>query len=202
MCDRAIWLDHGQILAEGNPDAVVQRYRGDDARVESSRLSHAPGISGDHRWGTGRIEILRVRLLNDRGIEKTLFQTGDRLVLKIDYRCHEAVSAPFFGMAIHRQDGLHITGPNTTFAGLDLPVLEGGGTVTYTIPYLPLLDGLYHISVAVVNHDDTEIFDYHDRAYPFRVANYDGRIRERYGLMTLQGEWAHAATPASEPRVG
>jgi lipopolysaccharide transport system ATP-binding protein len=96
-------------------------------------------------------------------------------------------------MGIHRQDGVHVTGPNTAFSGLTLPVLQGAGTVTYTIPYLPLLDGLYLISVAVVNQDDTQTFDYHDRAYPFRVLNQDERVCERYGLLTLRGEWDHVA---------
>ncbi len=93
-------------------------------------------------------------------------------------------------MAIHRQDGVHITGPNTDFAGLVLPAFENHGTITYTIPSLPLLEGLYHISVAAHNQSDTEIYDYHDRRYSFRIINDDRRVGERYGLMTLRGEWA------------
>jgi lipopolysaccharide transport system ATP-binding protein len=56
-----------------------------------------------------------------------------------------------------------------------------------------LLDGLYHFSVAVVNNDDTEIFDYHDRGYSFRVSNDGQKVKERFGLMTLRGEWCHTA---------
>lgn len=201
MCDRAVWLDHGKLMADGNPAAVVQRYRGDDANIESKRLSTAGNLSPSQRWGTGRIEIVNVRLLNEKGVEKTIFRTGDTLVLQIDYKCHEAIPSPFFGMAIHRQDGTHITGPNSSFAGLVLPTLENEGTVTYRVPYLPLLEGLYHISVAAVNHDDTEIFDYHDRAYSFRVVNYDGAMRERYGLVTLRGEWEYASNVRKATRI-
>ena len=189
MCDRAVWLDHGKLMVDGNPAAVVQRYRGDDANVESKRLSAAGNLAANQRWGTGRIEIVSVRLLNEKGVEKTIFQTGDSLVLHIDYECHEKIPSPLFGLAIHRQDGIHITGPNTTFSGITLPLLQGNGSLTFLVSYLPLLDGLYYISVAVVNRDDTEIFDYHDRAYPFRVQNGGGGVRERYGLITLRGEW-------------
>jgi len=59
------------------------------------------------------------------------------------------------------------------------------------VPYLPLLEGLYHISVAVVNHNDTEMFDYHDRCYPFRVVHSSDRTNEQYGMFTLQGKWNH-----------
>ena len=37
--------------------------------------------------------------------------------------------------------------PNTSFSGYDIPVVEGHGYITYTIPYLPLLEGLYYFSV-------------------------------------------------------
>lgn len=190
MCDRAIWLDRGRIVAEGSASSVVRQYRGGDERVEAKRLAAAAGPTPAQRWGSGLIEIVAVRLKNARGEATTIFETGDTLVLEMDYLAHAAIPAPIFGMAIHRHDGVHITGPNTAFAGLTLPTLEGCGTVTYTVPYLPLLEGLYHISVAVVNHNDTEMFDYHDRCYPFRVVP-NGQVRERYGMMTLQGTWTY-----------
>lgn len=201
MCDRAIWLDHGKVMADGNPEAVVQHYRGEDAKAESQRLSGTINLDSTQRWGTRRIEIVNVRLLNEKGIEKTIFRTGDTFVLQMDYQCHETIAAPVFGMAINRQDGVHVTGPNTSFAGIVLPTLSDEGTVTYRIPYLTLLEGLYNISVAVVNQDDTETLDYHDRVYSFRVVNYDGATRERYGLVTLRGEWELGANAPQATRI-
>jgi lipopolysaccharide transport system ATP-binding protein len=192
MCDRAVWLDHGRIVAEGTATSVVHQYRERDQAAEAARLAEQT-IARQSRWGSRQIEIVRVRLLDGQGKEQTIFKTGEILVLEMDYQAHTPVAAPIFGMAIHRQDGVHITGPNTAFAGKELPVLEGEGTVTYSIPYLPLLAGLYAMTVAVVNHDDTETFDYHDRVYSFRVVNPEGGVRERYGIMTLQGEWKHDA---------
>ncbi len=189
-CDRAIWLDHGRVVAEGSADAVARQYRGDAMAVESKRLAQASEpVVPTQRWGSRLVEIVGVRLTNGKGKDQNLFETGDPLVLHIDYVAHEAVRSPIFGVAIYRQDGLHISGPNTSFAGLTLPTLEGAGTITYTVPYLPLLEGLYEFSVAAVNRDDTEIYDYHDRLYPFRVVNEKGKMREHYGLMTLRGEW-------------
>jgi len=69
--------------------------------------------------------------------------------------------------------------------------LEGSGTIEYKIAHLPLLESLYHASVAVVNEDDSELFDYHDRLYPFRVVNQGKEHVERYGLLTLNGNWKH-----------
>lgn len=197
MCDRAIWLERGQIVAEGAASSVVRQYRGDDTRAEAKRLAEITKPAPTQRWGTGRIEIVAVRLKNARGEAATIFETGEALILEMDYHAHDAVSSPIFGMAIHRQDGVQITGPNTAFAGLTLPTLEGKGTVTYTVPYLPLLEGLYQVSVAALNHNDTEMFDYHDRCYSFRVINSQNRIRERFGMLTLHGEWTYTHRPAN-----
>jgi hypothetical protein len=91
-------------------------------------------------------------------------------------------------LALYHNDGTQITGPNTAQYGLKLPEISGQGTVTYTIPDLALLEGLYYLSVAVVNQDDTEVFDFHGRAYTFRVSN-KGAFPERYGMVALGGDW-------------
>jgi lipopolysaccharide transport system ATP-binding protein len=93
------------------------------------------------------------------------------------------------GIAIHRQDGVHITGPNTSFDGLEIKVDPGPGGVLYTIPSLPLLEGSYTISVALVNRVGNQILDHQDRYYSFRIENRGTKVTERYGLMTMNGEW-------------
>ncbi len=191
MCDRAVWLDHGRVRADSAAESVVRQYRDQTSGAESKRLAEAAGPADSQRWGSRRVEIVNVRTTDGHGHPRTIFATGSPLVLEIKYDAHVAVQSPVFGMAIHRHDGIHLTGPNTLFAGLDLQTVQGQGTVTFTVPDLPLLEGLYHISVAATNHDDTEMYDYHDRCYSFRVVNPFGAVGERYGLMTLRGEWRH-----------
>jgi lipopolysaccharide transport system ATP-binding protein len=194
MCSRALWFDHGRLLADGNAESVVRHYLDRAAAAEAKRLAEA-GVEAQKRWGSGAIEISGVRLLDAGGAEQTIFETGQLLTVSIVYRVREPVPAPVFGLAIHRQDGVHICGPNTAFGNLRLPALAGEGAVTYTIPDLALLEGVYQISVAVVNETDTETYDYHDRVYSFRVMNQGDNRQERYGLVTLSGEWAHTPHP-------
>ena len=144
-----------------------------------------------------------MRLLDEHGQPQPVFETGRPLRLEMDYWAPESVSDAVFGMALQRHDGIHISGPNTHFAGLDLPPLQGRGTVIYSVAALPLLDGRYDVSVSVHNRTDTEMFDYHDRAYSFRVIQRERAQRERYGIITLQGEWRLAApAPAGLNALG
>jgi len=192
ICSRAIWLDHGNILFSGDAPSVVNQYLQQMTAAEADRMAEKrDGKEDIRRWGTGKAEITRVRLLDEDGKEQVIFSTGQKLVLKIDYQAHEPITSPVFGVAIHRNDGLHITGPNTNIANLTIATLHGAGTISFTIPYMPLLDGLYYFSTAITNQDDTELFDYHDRMYAFRVVNdRNSRVRERFGMMTVRGEWS------------
>ena len=189
ICSRALWLDHGKIIALGSAASVVNQYLTHSRDQESSRLSAEFGRSNQSRWGTGKIEITRVRLTGLDGSEQSIFETGQPFVLHMDYIAHQPLPGAIFGMAIHRQDGVHITGPNTSQAGLEMPELSGPGSVTFRVNHLPLLEGLYRLTVASTNLADTEIYDYHDRNYFFRVVNANRPRPEKYGLMTLGGEW-------------
>jgi ABC-type polysaccharide/polyol phosphate transport system ATPase subunit len=191
MCTRAIWLDHGEEKISGPTKTVVNRYLRQVFGVETEPLASKIKVQSESRWGSQKIEITRVRITDSVGVEQSIFQTGDTVLVHIEYIANEPVKSPVFGLAVHRQDGLHITGPNTDTVNMTLPTLHGSGKMIYTIPYLPLLEGLYHFSIAVVNQTDTEIFDYHDRLYPLRVANLGHGVKEKYGAITFQGDWIH-----------
>ncbi|MCK4316474.1 MAG: Wzt carbohydrate-binding domain-containing protein, partial [Anaerolineae bacterium] len=90
-------------------------------------------------------------------------------------------------LAVHRNDGLHVCGPNTQFAGLDIPSIEGEGAILYRVDRLPLMEGTYLLSVSAHNQADTVMYDYHDRLYTFKVRQVVKG--ERYGLVSLEGEW-------------
>ncbi|MFZ6026445.1 MAG: ABC transporter ATP-binding protein [Chloroflexota bacterium] len=188
MCQRAAWLDGGKVKTVGPAKSVVDRYLGRVRQDEAGRLIHS-SVAEEQRWGNRKIEITNVRITDQHDNEIGVFYTGQPLAIRVEYVAHEAIQSPIFGMAIHRQDGTHLTGPNTAFAGLDLGLVQGKGEVVYTVQALPLLESLYHVSVAATNADDTEMFDYHDRGYHFRVLNRGGEVREKYGLLTLNGTW-------------
>ena len=190
ICQRAAWLNQGKLMDVGNVDVVVDRYLQSVRDKENRRLSEED-IDMDRRWGSKKIEITQVRILDESKQPQHIFYTGQPLILEMDYLAHETVDSPIFGIAVHRQDGLHLTGPNTGFSGLDLGKVSGTGTIIYRVPYLPFLPGKYFFSVAAVKHDDSEIYDYHDRVYPIQIDNEGRGINERYGLITLQGEWQH-----------
>jgi ABC-type methionine transport system ATPase subunit len=189
MCSKGMWLEHGQIIKSGTAKSVIDQYLQRNKDKESDRLASVTIAQDNQRWGSRKAEIISVQLVDENNEPITVLQTGQILNVKIHYNFHEDINNPIFGMAIHRHDGVHITGPNTSHKGLKRNIKKGSGVINYTIKNIPLLEGLYHISVAITNERDTEVFDYHDRAYPFRISNRMNEAVESYGLMTLNGKW-------------
>ena len=200
ICDRAIWYEHGQVQALGHPTDVVMQYLNNVAtKEEAVRSAAGKGRSVDQladgqRWGTGRVQITDVKLCDGDGVERSIFVTGAAMQIHLRYRADQRIQDPIFGIALHHHNGTWVAGPNTDFGDLSIPSIEGEGEVIYRIPSLSLLAGGYSISAAAVNRSDTEMYDYHDRAYQFRV--HTGNMRERYGVVTLGGHWTTDQKPA------
>lgn len=185
ICPRVLWLENGRLVSDGTAESVVTHYLTHTWATDAGRAR--PETEDDRRWGSGQVQIVGVRLLSGDGQEKQLFHVGEPLAVEMRYQTANRVERPVFGLAIHRADGTHVAGPNTRFAGHDIPYIEGEGTIRYTVPSVPLLEGMYYLSVSAHNWEDTQGFDYHDRLYSFRVLPSEG---ERYGVVTLNGEWS------------
>jgi lipopolysaccharide transport system ATP-binding protein len=194
LCSRVLWLDDGVIQASGDVDDTISAYLHHAAAEENARIkAEEPSQEGvkkasrKRRWGTGEVEIVDISFLNAAGGERNVFRVGETWVARLRYRASRRIENPVFGLSIRRDDGLHVCGPNTQFAGLDIPFVEGEGDVLYRVDSLPLLEGTYLVSVSAHNQADTVMYDYHDSLYTFRVRQVEKD--ERYGLVSLQGEW-------------
>jgi len=142
----------------------------------------------ERRWGSKDVEITAVSFFDAAGVERRVFESGEPWGVRLYYRAARRIERPVFGMAIHRDDGVHICGPNTCFCGLEIPFIEGDGAVSYRVPALPLMEGTYLVSVSSHNEADTVMYDFHDRLYPFKVHRFSTES-ESVGVVELTGSW-------------
>ncbi len=188
LCSRLIWLEHGIMKAAGPVSDVIGQYHEYLYKSAYPQLQTGPTEDGSfRRWGTGAIEITNVLLIDGDGNVKENFKTGDPLTIEIRYVAHESVSEPEFGLAIFRQDGVQVNGPNNRIAGLKVNKICGPGVVRYHIDSLPLLADLYRITVAIHNSQIPQAYDFHEQAYQFRVVVTGDR--ELDGLVEIPASW-------------
>lgn len=187
LCDKAIWLDKGRLMAQGATDKVIDYYLGAVNEEEESRLSSEAGVDKDrNRWGTMRGEITGVSLHAPDGERKYTYTTGEPMRVRIAYRVPEKVEEPVFGLGIHRSDGVYCFATNCSSTGRTPPSLEGEGELWFEVERLELLPGDYQISASFHNLDRSETYDFHDRKYHFKVLSGP---KVEMGLFHIPHRW-------------
>jgi lipopolysaccharide transport system ATP-binding protein len=191
LCHRAIWLDRGQVQAEGESNAVIAAYLKQVWGTDNDAATLDQTANPGRRWGSGEVQITSVRFYAADGKERQVFITGERLIVRADYTAHSKIYRPVFGMAIHRQDGIQINESNTAFSGCDIPYIEGHGQIEYSID-LSLLAGTYRFSIAVYDDTIQHPYDHREQQFIFQVNR--GNALERYGLVQIPCQWRHLVT--------
>jgi ABC-type polysaccharide/polyol phosphate transport system ATPase subunit len=178
ISDQLILMEKGQIIAAGDPDAVVAEYQW---------LSRAKSRTAESKeWGTGEIKIERARFLNEAGEETQELTRGKQLQVQIDYTAKSRIATPVFGFAVQTASGTLVYGNNTQIEGFDIPFVEGQGTVCLTFESLELLAGAYLFSFSVHSSDHQTNYHRLDNALPINVSS-----AERYeGLCQLPVVWS------------
>lgn len=202
LCDSAVWLESGQVRAAGTTDDVVEAYYRSIVEHEQARFEAESAGTHRHaerdRWGSGEVLITAVDVLGADGQPHAVAVTGEPATIRLFYTANVRVERPVFGIGIHRQDGVHVAGPNTRDDGLEIAAIEGDGLVTFHIPVWPLAEGTYELSASAYDWGVSEPFDYHHRRHILRVRA--GHLGERHGLIHMSATWNHASG-VEEPRA-
>lgn len=189
MCRNALLLSKGSMEKLGFSKDVMDYYNTKIHMIEDNKLKERfenKGIEENHIPSVAR--IIDVKMFDENGKETKNFLTNKKFSAKIKYFSNKKVENPIFGFAIHRNDGLLIIAPNTRVHNVLIPAIQGEGFIEYTIDNLPLLRGLYIISVGIFNFIDGNYIalDYQDGKYYFEV--HDNSIEE-FGLIHTKSEW-------------
>jgi lipopolysaccharide transport system ATP-binding protein len=198
MCDRAIWVEEGQVQAEGPVEPVLSEYMAHvlDANRQVARSARQGAPEGGReskddsswRWGSGEASITQVQFLDEEGQPHSSFETGAPLIVRICFIAHERIEKPQFGLALHHVGGFHISGPNTVFSGFDIHAIEGTGYIDYVVDSLPLLEGTYLVSVSLTDQEGLGMYDYQHQAHTLHV-HQSSAVKERYGSILIPATW-------------
>ncbi len=199
ICDRAVLMEAGRVLDDGDPLDVLAHYHrvlasetrravvvDRDTEAAAPRAPDGDTAEGDpSRWGNRDVEITAVRLLDGAGAATDSFGSGDALTIEMDFEIHRPVPFPNFGIAVHSVEGVACYGTNMAREGWDVPASVERGAVRFVIPVLHLHEGRFSVTVAATSHDEREVYDWRDRCREFSVFAQGRGV----GLVDLGGSW-------------
>jgi len=204
MCDRVFLIDDGRQFYKENPVDVISEYH----RTLFTKRKHALRVNQDeftkdkpseketsstpefNRWGSREAEITSIEFLDDKDNETYIFKTRDFLKIRIDYYTKKKIEKPVFGIAIYKEDGIHLCGPNTSTGNCDIDYIEGKGSVEYIIDSLPFLPGSYLFTASIYDLSLRHAYDHWERCLTFNVVE-NKLVKEKFGTFYIPSEWRH-----------
>ncbi len=187
LCDRAILLHKGRLIAEGEVRRVLDEYYTGQYREAERELP--AGVVGlvDASDPARPIEITRVQVTDLNGAPRERFLTGEPCQIAIDFMCNQAVSEPVFYCDIHHEF-TWVIGTNTGRAGASASFAAGErGHVEMVIDSLNVLSGKYHLDVGAVS----DYFAWRPYHILYRAAEFEvtAALDQGAGLVHLPHAW-------------
>lgn len=159
LCTRAIWIEGGKILHQGNAKNVAAGYLQSvwsDTEKQNQEASRKAALAntvetGQFTVGGKDLRITSVQLLDAAGNEKALFETGEAFRVRIEWEGKSEREKVFAFVRIDSDLHHAVVGIDGSQYGF----LQGGGAVNgrgfveYEIPALHLATGTYFLTCSV-----------------------------------------------------
>ncbi|MGY2989957.1 MULTISPECIES: ABC transporter ATP-binding protein [Bradyrhizobium] len=130
VCDRAVLLDRGKVLADGEPNAVGKLYHELLFAAQARPIAASPVSSEaaeedmprEHRYGDQRAVLTDVRLLDETGGPCRHMEVDGVYVVHCEIEAREDVDDYVLGLMIRTPKGIEVFGTDTGLWGpQDLP---------------------------------------------------------------------------------
>ena len=146
LCDRAIWIDGGKIVDDGDPSEVVTHY----LRTSHASGSHITWPDDESAPGDDLARLLSVRVIAENGETVETIDIRDSVGIEIRFRVLRADDRPLFAkIRVQDRQGDIAFNAMDTAAQTGDPATPGLYTATAWIPPNLLSEGTAAIDVAV-----------------------------------------------------
>lgn len=193
LCDYAVWLDHGKKIAEGSPKEIQNAYlkymaeeqeerqkleetkekikeEEKDTEVEKEDVRKKITHLGEH-FGNGNVIFTSCKLLDEKGVDRRSFNTGQKIKLQTEYLCQVDPKdlQVNIGFEISNTQGVYIYGTNTSREGYKKIKLQKKGIIEIELENLKLLPGDYNIGIAIADLEEKASYDHYRSITQFKV---------------------------------
>jgi teichoic acid transport system ATP-binding protein len=178
LCNRAIWLHEGKVVASGNAIDVAHAYE-DFTRIQLKPI--APEIMEPQAIVEQKIpidlgqvrehaRITSYELLDARESVQSTFLTGSTMRLRICYQVFtEVPEGIIVGAAIFRKDDLYVCALHSKLDSFQPNNKVGLHEIEVTYDDLSLLAGNYYFKAGIFDHTGMVRWDFQDLAIEFTV---------------------------------
>lgn len=204
ICDRAILLDRGRVLMDGEPNAVGNAYHemlfGPAASQDSAPRPATPdnAESREHRYGDGAARIARLQVRDARGQSLTRLRSLDEYVIEMEIAATARTEALCAGILVRNQRGQDVFGTDSQICGADpIGPLEAGERAVVRIRIRAnLAPGTYFVTAALAGADGAKL-DVRFDALMLEIAAEPALYTDT--IVNLEPQFVQIGVPADQP---
>lgn len=177
ICDRVILLEKGQILKDGEPEAVLDYYNALISKKQDVQISQVPLENGKIATISGNKKacIKNVEILDAAGKKIQNLEVGKKIKLKVTVQANENLPSLVLGYQIKNRFSQVVYGTNTYHLKQALKNLKKGEEYDFSFEFDANL-GVGSFSVTLALHDsDNHLqnnYEWRDNAIIFNVVNF------------------------------
>ena len=159
---------------------VISAYLGD-----SHQAKRIEGEQGS-RWGSGEGQIVAVDVRDRNGESQSVLNTLEPASIHVELTAHTPLQDTVVGVRIDSLSGVEVWSTTTRRNGRTIGLIDGPASVDVAIASLPLLEGVYDLTVSLTDHTEVHPYDHWDRRIRFEVQQFKSYD---HGLTSIPTEW-------------
>jgi lipopolysaccharide transport system ATP-binding protein len=176
LCDRALLLDGGRMVKDGDPADIMDLYNALIAERENRTVTTTALEGGRVQTvsGTREASVEQIALLNEAGEPIEFVDVGQPVELRIKVATRKDIPRLVLGYMIKDRLGQPVFGTNTHHTGQALEHVRAGQSVEFRIAFpMNLGPGSYSISTALASSEThlVDNYEWRDLALVFSVSN-------------------------------
>lgn len=176
LCDRALLLENGALVKDGDPAEVMDLYNALIAERENSTITISNHVSGRVQTvsGSGEASIESIALLNAADESVEFVDVGQSVTLLVRVIVREDIPRLVLGYMIKDRLGQPVFGTNTHHTKQALENVRAGQRIEFRISFpMNFGQGSYSVSTALVSTDTHLVnnYEWRDLALVFNVSN-------------------------------
>jgi len=176
ICDRAILLDAGRLVKEGEPEAVMDFYNALLADRQNQTVVQQARDDGRVATisGSGEATVTDIALLNDKDERVEVVDVGEPVTLQVKVAAHAPIPRLVIGYMIKDRLGQPMFGTNTDYMEMPLRDLAAGEHAMFRFRFVASLGpGSYSVAVALHSTESHIVnnYEWRDLALVFNVVN-------------------------------
>jgi len=183
LCDQVLWMESGIAKMQGETRKVVAEY----LVANKSGIVEKPKYSGMSSENGNRVRLSNVAISDAHEDNSGIFSSGSQFQIVFGLTTIDYVGSAYVQLKISTLDGTLVWQNGTDSYEVVFDTTNNiERLVTCRIPSIPILEGIFQVSVTISNHSGSLVMDHVEDAARFNVVKTNFN---QSGILLIEPQW-------------